>query len=54
LIHQTYNQKEILLNNIFLKQIWNAIRLCLQKDFLPQNIETTLKKQPDDLEDVDT
>lgn len=54
LIHQTYNQKEILLNNIFLKQIWNAIRLCLQKGFLPQNIESTLKKQPDDLEDVDT
>lgn len=53
LINQTFNQKEILLNSIFLKQIWNAIRLCLQKEFLPENIETILENQPNDLEDID-
>ena len=54
LINQAYNQKEILLNSIFLKQIWNAIRLCLQKDFLPNDIEAILEEQPDNLEDIDT
>lgn len=53
LINQTYDQKEILLNSIFLKQIWNAIRLCLQKDFLPNDIEKFLEEQPNDLEDID-
>jgi valyl-tRNA synthetase len=53
LINQTYDQKEILLNNIFLKQIWNATRLCIQKDFLPKDIEECLNKQPKDFEDFD-
>lgn len=53
LINETYDQKEILLNNIFLKQIWNAIRLCIQKDFLPKDIEKQLNEQPDDFENFD-
>ncbi len=53
LINQTYDQKEIILNSFFLKQIWNATRLCIQKDFLPKNIEEILNNQPEDLEDLD-
>ena len=53
LIDQTYDQKEIILNNFFLKQIWNATRLCIQKDFLPKNVEEILNNQPEDLEDLD-
>ena len=53
LINQTYDQKEIILNNLFLRQIWNATRLCIQKDFLPKNIEEILNHQPEDLEDLD-
>lgn len=53
IVNETYNQKEILLNNIFLKQIWNAVRLCIQKDFLPKNIEECLNKQPNDFENFD-
>ena len=41
------------MNNIFLKQIWNATRLCIQKDFLPQNIEETLKNPPKEMDDFD-
>lgn len=54
LINQTYDQKEILLNNIFLKQIWNAVRLCIQKDFLPTDIEKCLNNQPQTFESFDT
>ena len=54
LINQTYDQKEILLNSIFLKQIWNAVRLCIQKDFLPKDIEECLNQQPQIFEDFDT
>lgn len=54
LINKTFNQKEILLNNIFLKQVWNAIRLCIQKDFLPKDIKTCLDNQPDNFDDFDT
>ena len=54
LINQTYDQKEILLNSIFLKQIWNAVRLCLQKDFLPQNIEECLNQPPETFENFDS
>ena len=53
LINKTYNQKEIILNNFFLKQIWNAIRLCIQKDFLPKDIQETLSQQPKDFEDLE-
>ncbi len=53
LINQTYDQKEILLNSIFLKQIRNAVRLCLQKNFLPENIEECLNQEPEDFEDFD-
>ena len=53
LIDQTYNQESILLNSIFLKQIWNAIRLCIQKNFLPQNIKECLNNQPNDFNDFD-
>ena len=53
LINQTFDQKEILLNNIFLKQIWNAVRLCIQKGFLPENIKECLSKFPKDFEDFD-
>ena len=54
LINQTYDQKEILLNSIFLKQIRNAVRLCLQKDFLPQNIKECLDQEPESFENFDT
>lgn len=54
LINQTYDQKEILLNSIFLKQIRNAVRLCLQKDFLPNNIKECLEQQPETFESFDT
>lgn len=53
LINKTFNQKEIILNSIFLKQIRNAIRLCIQKDFLPKDIETCLNNQPDEFDDYD-
>ena len=53
LINQTYDQKEILLNSIFLKQIRNAVRLCLQKNFLPKNIEECLDQEPETFEDFD-
>ena len=53
LINKTFNQKEILLNNIFLKQIWNATRLCIQKEFLPENIERCLSEQPKECDDFD-
>jgi valyl-tRNA synthetase len=42
-----------LLNNIFLKQIWNATRLCIQKDFLPQNIEESLNTPTKEFDDFD-
>ena len=54
LIDQTYDQKEILLNSIFLKQIWNAVRLCSEKNFLPKNIKECLDNQPETFEDFDT
>ncbi len=54
LIDQTYDQKEILLNSIFLKQIRNAVRLCLQKVFLPTNIKECIKQQPENLQNFDT
>ena len=53
LINKTFNQKEILLNNIFLKQIWNATRLCIQKEFLPEDIERCLSEQPNECDDFD-
>jgi len=53
LINKTFNQKEILLNNIFLKQVRNAIRLCIQKKFLPKDIKICLNNQPDHLDDFD-
>ena len=53
LINQTFDQKQILLNNIFLKQIWNSVRLCTQKSFLPEKIENCLNNQPQDFEDFD-
>ena len=54
LINETYDQKEVLLNSIFLKQIRNAVRLCLQKDFLPKNIEECLNNEPETLDGFDT
>ena len=54
LINQTYDQKEILLNSIFLKQIRNATRLCIQKDFLPKSIEKCLDQQPEIFENFDS
>jgi hypothetical protein len=53
LINKTFDQKEILLNNIFLKQVWNSIRLCIQKNFLPEQIDNQLDNQPEDFEDID-
>ena len=49
----TFNQQRILLNNIFLKQIRNAIRLCIQKNFLPHDVEKLLKNQPKDFDNYD-
>ena len=53
LVNKTFDQREILLNNIFLKQIWNATRLCIQKNFLPTDIEKFLEWQPDITDDFD-
>lgn len=53
LVNHTYDQKEILLNSIFLKQIWNAVRLCLEKDFLPENIQNCLNQEPETFENFD-
>ena len=53
LINKAFDQKKILLNSIFLKQIRNAVRLCVQKDFLPEQIEKCLDEQPKDFEDFD-
>lgn len=49
----TFDQKKILLNNIFLKQIWNATRLCVQKNFLPKDIWNLLENQPEDFDNFD-
>ena len=53
LCNQTFDKKQILLSNIFLKQVRNAVRLCIQKKFLPENIKETLDSQPKDFEDFD-
>ena len=53
LTKNTYDQKEIILNNIFLKQIWNAVRLCSQKWFFPKNLSDTLSKKHENLESFD-
>ncbi len=53
LINKTFDQKQILLNNIFLKQVWNSVRLCIQKNFLPEHVENYLDNQPEDFEDID-
>ena len=53
LIDQTYDPEKILLNSIFLKQIRNSIRLCIQKNFLPKNIKTCLSEQQENFEDFD-
>ena len=51
--NHTYDQKEILLNNIFLKQIWNAIRYCSQNNLLPTDISNTLNQSPDITDELD-
>lgn len=53
LIDKTFDQKQILLNNILLKQIRNAVRLCIQKNFLPEDIKSCLNNTPKDFEDFD-
>ena len=53
LLNKTFNQKEIVINSIFLKQIRNAVRLCVQKEFLPKDIKNCLNDQPQDFDDYD-
>ena len=53
LLNKTYDQKEILLNNIFLKQIWNAVRLCIKSGFLSQDVESVLENSERDFDDFD-
>lgn len=53
LTKKSFDQKEIILNNIFLKQIRNATRLCLQKKFLPKDIEKCLNNPPKEFDDYD-
>lgn len=53
IMNQTYDQKEIILNNIFLKQIRNALRLCIQKKFLPTSIDIQLQNQPKEFNESD-
>ena len=53
IINQTYDQKEIILNNIFLKQIRNALRLCLQKNFLSASIQDNLNNKPKEFNESD-
>ena len=53
LINGTFNKNNILLHNIYLKQIRNAIRFCSQEKFLPENIEDILKNPPTESNDYD-
>ena len=53
LTNKTIDHKEIILNNILLKQIWNATRLCIQKDLLPKDIKKCLDNPPKKLDDFD-
>lgn len=53
LVDNSFDEKQIIINNIFLKQIWNATRLCIQKDFLPKDIWKTIKDQPETFDDFD-
>lgn len=53
LINKSFDEKKIVINNIFLKQIRNATRLCIQKGFLPKNIKEVLENQPEDFDDFD-
>lgn len=53
LTKNTYDQNEIILNNIFLKQVRNATRLCVQKWFLPKDISWTLDKTPKNIDGFD-
>lgn len=53
LSNYTYDEQEILLNNIFLKQIRNAVRLCAQKWFLPKETKEFLNNNPNDFDDLD-
>ena len=53
LVDNSFDEKQIIINNIFLKQIWNATRLCIQKDFLPKDIWKTIKDQPEIFDDFD-
>lgn len=53
LLNKTYDQKEILLNNIFLKQVWNAVRFCIKEGFLLDDIKNVLSKTQRDFSEVD-
>ena len=53
LINKSFDERQIIINSIFLKQIWNATRLCIQKDFLPKDTKEILKDQPKDFDDFD-
>ena len=53
LLNKTYDQKEILLNSIFLKQVWNAVRLCIGDGFIVQDVEKVLSEEKEDFDKFD-
>ena len=53
MLNKTYDQKEILLNSIFLKQVWNAVRLCIGDGFIVQDVEKVLSEENEDFDKFD-
>ena len=53
LIDWSFNKNNVLLHGIHLKQIRNAVRLCSQEKFLPNNIKETLQNPPKESNDYD-
>ncbi|MBR4634605.1 hypothetical protein IKO50_06810 [bacterium] len=53
MINKSFDERQIIINSIFLKQIWNATRLCIQKNFLPKDTKEILKNLPKDFDDFD-
>ena len=53
LLNKAYDQNEILLNSIFLKQVRNAVRFCVKKGFLIEDIEKVLNNSKNSFEKFD-
>ena len=53
LVDKTFDQKKIIINSIFLKQVWNVMRFCVQNDLLPSDVADCLNNIPQDFDDFD-